>query len=119
MILPVVAAACTFILPHQVWFVKLESCDLFHYLAVSSAVDFGAGASIYGYQSFSLENLFSLSILFILPPVVGGVKSTQCGLDHIFGAWYLTHYRVFVYLTALFFAADPSIHVWVGGVNPT
>nr|DAP52653.1 MAG TPA: hypothetical protein [Caudoviricetes sp.] len=27
-----------FILPHLMWFVKLESCDLFHYLAVSAAI---------------------------------------------------------------------------------
>lgn len=99
-----------FILPHRVWFVKLDCCDSHHHLAVSSAVDFGAGASLWLPVMFPRKSFFRFRYFYYTHSIMECQVLSLWSVPHFGTFLYLTHYRVFVYLPALFCAVDPIIH---------
>ena len=110
MILPVVATACTFIVPHLVWFVKLDCCDVSHFLAVSSAVWILGLGHLWLPVMFPRKSFFAFDTLYYTHSIMECQVLSLWSVPHFGTFLYLTHYRVFVYLPALFCAVDPIIH---------
>lgn len=91
MILPVVATACTFILPHLVWFVKLDCCDVSHFLAVSVAIGFWGWGFFYA-TSHGPSKIF----FFAFDTFYYTHSIMEC---QVLSLWYVPHFGTFLYLT--------------------
>lgn len=100
-----------FILPHQVWFVKLECCGVCHFLAVSNAVGFwGWGLSLLLPVMFPRKSFFRFrySLLYTLHYGVSSSFFVVCATFwNFFVLDTLSSFRI---SPALFFADDPIIH---------